>query len=151
MDFRFPPQLYFKKKQPKYYIDISAETLPGNFEALLTALAPFSPLGVTLWALYTRIWMHVLLCRFSATLSGWTVAGQTPSKVIRDGFLLHSCAVLAVCLGSLSCWKVKPWPSLRSEASGSGFHLLLSALTQAWAVFLSQSLIYKPPPHHATP
>lgn len=66
-----------------------------------------------LWALYTRIWMHVLLCRFSVTPSGWTVGGQAPSKVIRHLSLLHSCAVLAVCLGSLSCWKVKPGPSLR--------------------------------------
>jgi hypothetical protein len=59
----------------------------------------------------------------------------------------HSCVVLAVCLGSMSCWKVNLPGSQRSgglQCSGAGFHqvslctLLRYSLPRSWLV--SQSL-----------
>ena len=71
----------------------------------------------------------------------------------------HSCVVLAVCLGLLSCWKVNRHSVLGPERSGEGFHqgsvctLLCSFLLRSWLV--SQSLPLKNIPtawcchHHA--
>ena len=68
-----------------------------------------------------------LLCRSSQALPGWmgSVAAHVRigfkyvlwlghSRAFRDLSRNHSCVVLAVCLRSLSCWKVHLCPSLRS-------------------------------------
>ena len=44
------------------------------------------------------------------------------SRIFRDLSRSHYCVVLAVCLGSLSCWKLNLWPSLRSWALWSRFY-----------------------------
>lgn len=52
--------------------------------------------------------------------SGW--AAERHSELS----LSHSCIVLAVCIGSLSWWKVNFWPSLRSWAFWIRFSLKIS-------------------------
>ena len=44
------------------------------------------------------------------------------SRTFRDLSLSHSCVVLAMCLGSLSCWKVNLRHNVRSWALWTGFH-----------------------------
>ena len=95
--------------------------------------------GMTLQAWHTCIWRvsPILLCRSSQALSGWvgSVAAQVFSGLFRDvrwdsspgsGWATqghwdltrnHSCVVLAVCLGLLSCWKVKLWSRFSSSIS----------------------------------
>lgn len=100
-------------------------------------LQPQVFLGMMLQAWHICIWgvSPILLCRFSQALSGWigSVAAQLFSLQrcligFKFGLLLghswtfrhlsrsHSCVSLAVCLGSLSCWKVNLHPSRRSWA-----------------------------------
>ena len=50
------------------------------------------------------------------------------SRTYTELFLNPSCVVLAVCLGSLSCWKVNLRPSLRSWALWTKFSLRISLL-----------------------
>ena len=44
----------------------------------------------------------------------------------------HSFVILAVCLGSLSCWKVNLWPSLRSRALWKRFSSRISLYLAAF-------------------
>ena len=110
-------------------------------KGLWQRLQPLVFLGMTPQAWHTCVWgvSHILLCRSSQALSGWmwSVASQLfsglqrcligfkswlwlgHSRTFRDLARSHSCIVLAVGLGSLSCWKVNlPGP----EHSGAGFH-----------------------------
>jgi hypothetical protein len=48
------------------------------------------------------------------------------SMTFRNLYQSHSHIVLAVCLGSLSCWKVNLHPSLRSQALSSRFSSRIS-------------------------
>ena len=91
---------------------------------------------------HTCIWgvSPILLCRSFQALSGWigSVAAQlcsclsrvvssgSSSGTFRDLSRNHSCVVLAVCLGSLSCWKVNLRPSLRSWVLWSRFSSRIS-------------------------
>ena len=82
-------------------------------------LQPRVFLGMTLQAWHTCIWgvSPILLCRSSQALSGWMGSLQRCSIGFKSGLCLghsrtfrdlswsHSCNVLAVCLGLLSCWK----------------------------------------------
>ena len=101
----------------------------------------------------------ILLCRCSQALSGWmgTVGGQPFSCLSRDVKLSwsqgsgwatqghsnsHSCAILAVCWGSLSYWKVNLQPSLRTRALWSRFLLRISLY---FAPFSFPSTLTSPP------
>ena len=90
-------------------------------------LQPQVCLGMTLQAWHTCVWevSPILRCTSSQALSGWmgSVAAQLFSGLSRDvrsGSSLgsgwatqgHSCAVLAMFLGLLCCWKVNLHPSL---------------------------------------
>ena len=55
------------------------------------------------------------------------------SRTFRDLSQSHSCVVLAVCLGSLSCWKVNLHPSLRSCVLWNRFS---SRISQYFAPFI---------------
>ena len=80
-------------------------------------------------------------------------------RTFRDLSRSHSCAVLAVCLGPLSCWKVNLHPAWGPERIREGFHqeslctLLRSSFPRSWLV--SQSLKNLPTAwcfhHHASP
>ena len=90
-------------------------------------------LGMTIQAWHTCIWRlsPILLCWSSQALSGWmgSIAAQLFSDLSRNdrsgsspgsdratqghSETCHSCVVLAVFSGSLSCWKVNLRPSLR--------------------------------------
>ena len=69
------------------------------------------------------------------------------SRTIRDLSSSHSCVVLAVCLGSLSRWKVNLRPSLRSWPLWSKFSsrisLFLLCSSFPWSWLVSQSLLLK--------
>ena len=105
-------------------------------EAALAAITAWSLLGydaTSLSHLYLECFSH-FLCRSSQALSGWIGSNAVQlfsglSRDVRSGSQLdsgwatrtfrdlsrsHSCVVFAVCLGSLSCWKVNISPSLRS-------------------------------------
>ena len=56
------------------------------------------------------------------------------SRTFRDLFRSHSCVVLAVCLGSLSCWKVNLSP--RSEVLGSLERVLIKDLSVLCSIHL---------------
>ncbi len=92
-------------------------------------------------------------CRSSPVLSGWmvNVGGQPFLGLSRDAQLgfksglwlghsrtvtellwSHSFVILAVCLGSLSCWKVNLWPSLRSWALWRRFSSRISLYLAAF-------------------
>jgi hypothetical protein len=76
-------------------------------------------------------------------------AGPLKDIQSRDLSQSHTCVVLAMCFGSLSCWKVNRRPRMRSWAlrSGAGFHqgslftLLRSSFPISWLA--SQSLPLK--------
>jgi hypothetical protein len=116
-----------------YYSDPLLSTL---LKWLWQRIEPRVLLGMMLQACHTRIWevSPILLCRSSQILSGWirSVAGQLlshlsrgvrsvsstglwlgHSRIFRDLSRSHSCVVLAVCLGLLSCWKLSHCLSLR--------------------------------------
>ena len=127
--------------------------------------------GMMLQAWHTCIWAvsPIPLCRSSQALSGWmwSVAAQLfsglqrcligfksglwlgHSRTLRDLSRGHPYVVLALCLGSLSCWKDNnPFaPVWGPERSGAGFHqgslctLLCSSVPRSWQV--SQSLLLK--------
>ena len=88
-------------------------------------------LGRTRQAWHTCIWgiSPIFLCRYSQALVGCTAIFRSlqrclvrfksrlwlvHSRTFTDFCQSHSCVVLAVCLGWLSCCKVNLWPSLRS-------------------------------------
>ena len=50
-----------------------------------------------------------------------------PSRTFRDLSRSHSCVILAVCLGLLSCWKVNLRPSLRFWALWNRFSSRISS------------------------
>ena len=109
---------------------------------------------------HTWIWgsSAILPCRSSPVPSGWmvTVGGQPFSGLSRDAqlglgqgsgwasqegsqlFRSHSFVILAVCLGSLSCWKVNLWPSLRSRALWKRFS---SRISLYLAAFIFPSIV----------
>ena len=90
-------------------------------------------MGMTPQALYTWIcgFSVILLCRSSQALSGWmgNVGVQVSPEIFDWGLWLghsrkftelslsHSSIVLAVCLGSLSCWKGKKTPPQHDAAT----------------------------------
>ncbi len=102
-------------------------------------LQPQVFLNMMLQARHTYFWAvsPILLCRTSQAPSGWMWSvGAQPfsdlSRVVQSGSSLgsgwatqgnsqlshnHSFVILAVCLGSLSCWKMNRRPSLRSRFS----------------------------------
>ncbi len=101
-----------------------------------------------------RIWGSSAIppCRSSPVLSGWmvNVGGQPFLGLSRDAQLglsqalagpfknshellwSHSFVILAVCLGSLSCWKVNLRPSLRSWALWRRFSSRISLYLAAF-------------------
>jgi hypothetical protein len=62
--------------------------------------------------------------RCSIRFKSWYWLGH--SRTFRDLSRSHSCVVLVVCLGSLSCWKVNLNPSLRSWGLWSRFSSRIS-------------------------
>ena len=100
-------------------------------------LQPRVFLGMTLQAWHTCSWgvSHILLCRSSQDCPCTAIfrSFQRCSTGFKSGLWLghartfwdlswsQSCVVLAVWLGSLSCWKVNLHPSLRSWALWSRF------------------------------
>jgi hypothetical protein len=112
-------------------------------------LQPQAILGMTTQARHNCIWVAspILLCRSSQTMSGWECCCTAifrslqrcsirfksglwlgHSMTFRDLSWSHSCVFLAVCLGSLSCWKVNLHPSLRSWDLWSRFSSRISVL-----------------------
>lgn len=84
--------------------------------------------------------MHAV-CRFSVRLdSCGTDSFKGDQRSVPSPFLGCVLRLIASLKSETS------GPVWGSEASGSGFHLLLSALTQAWAVFPFQSLTHTPTP-----
>ena len=63
---------------------------------------------------------------------------QGCSRTFRDLSRSHCCVVLAVCLGSLSCWKVNLHPSRRTWALWSRFS---SRITLYFALFIFPSIL----------
>jgi hypothetical protein len=61
-----------------------------------------------------------------------------PLKDIQRLVPSYSCIVIAVCLGSLSCWKVNPLPSQRSRVLWSMF---LSRISLCFALFIFASIL----------
>ncbi len=108
---------------------------------------------------HTWIWGSSAIppCRSSPVLSGWmvNVGGQPFLGLSRDAQLglsqgsgwlghsrtvtellwSHSFVILAVCLGSLSCWKVNLRPSLRSWALWRRFSSRISLYLAAIHLF----------------
>ena len=106
---------------PQHHIDISIQTLYSvQLKHIWQRLQPRVFLGMTQQALLIWIWgfSAILICRSSQALSGWmgSVSGQPEmfdwvqvrvlAGPLRELSLSHSCVVLVVCLGSLSCWMV---------------------------------------------
>ncbi len=104
---------------------------------------------------HTWIWGSSAIppCRSSPVLSGWMVnVGGQPffrslqrcsigfksrlwlghSRTVTELLWSHSFVILAVCLGSLSCWKVNLWPSLRSWALWRRFSSRISLYLAAF-------------------
>ncbi len=72
------------------------------------------------------------------------------SRTVTELLWSHSFVILAVCLGSLSCWKVNLRPSLRSWAlwRSSRISLYLAALSSLDCNQLSCPCSWKTPPQH---
>lgn len=51
---------------------------------------------------------------------------QVQSRTFIELSLSHYCVILAVCLGSLSCWNLNLWPSLRSWVLSNRFSVRIS-------------------------
>ncbi len=104
---------------------------------------------------HTWIWGSSAIppCRSSPVLSGWMVnVGGQPffrslqrcsigfksglwlghSRTVTELLWSHSFVILAVCLGSLSCWKVNLRPSLRSWALWRRFSSRISLYLAAF-------------------
>ncbi len=102
---------------------------------------------------HTWIWGSSAIppCRSSPVLSGWMVnvggqpfflqrcsigfkSGLWPghSRTVTELLWSHSFVILAVCLGSLSCWKVNLRPSLRSWALWRRFSSRISLYLTAF-------------------
>ena len=62
--------------------------------------------------------------------------------------LSHSCVLLAVCLGSLFCWKVNLRPSLRSRAIWTRFSLRIPLVCSLNPDQSSNPCCWKTPPQH---
>ena len=152
-----------KNEKLKYHIHISIHTLYSVL-SWSTFGRDYSFESSWVWtqpALHTWIWgfSAILICRSSQTLSDWmgTINGQPFSGLSRDVWLgscqgsgwghsktftelslNHSCFVLAVCFGSLSCWMRTFGASLRSWALSFNKYisvritLLRSAFPQPW-------------------
>ena len=67
----------------------------------------------------------------------WALAGHSRTFTILSGS--HSCIFLAVCFGSLSCWKVNLHPSLRSWVLCS--RSLSSEISRYFARFIFPSIL----------
>ena len=97
---------------------------------------------------YTAIFRSLQRCSIGFKSGLWL--GN--SRTFRDLSISHSCVVLAVCLGLLSCWKVNLHPSLRSWCLCT---LLHSSFPQSWLVSQSLPLTNIPTSwcchHHASP
>ncbi len=136
-----------KKKNHMY----SQPLLNTLLKHLWHRLQPQVFLSMMLQAWPTYFWAvsPILLCRTSQAPSGWmgSFSAQPFSGLSRDvqsgsslgsGWAIqghsqslsctHSFATLAVCLGSLSCWKLNLHPSLRSRALWSTFSSRISTL-----------------------
>jgi len=61
---------------------------------------------------WTAIFRSLQRCSIGFKSGLWLGHSRTATEFMWS----HSFVVLAVCLGSLSCWKVNLWPSLRSRA-----------------------------------
>ncbi len=66
---------------------------------------------------WTAIFRSLQRCSIGFKSGLWLGHSRTVTELLWS----HSFVILAVCLGSLSCWKVNLRPSLRSEHSGEGF------------------------------
>ena len=143
---------FIKKEKLNYYIDISIQTLYSvlGWSNLRQGVQSLLGYDATSFAhLDLGNFSAILLCRSFEPLSGWieTVSGQPISGLSRDFRLgssqgcgwaaqghsqsisqSHSCAVLAVCLGVLSCWKENRWPSRRSWLLWTRFSSRISLL-----------------------
>ncbi len=134
------------KKKLKYHIYISKLLM---VEAPLAAITALSLLGydATSFAhLDWGIFWHSSLQILSSSVRldwerRWTAIFRSlqrcsigfksglwlgPSRTFKVLPLSHHCVALAVCLGSLSCWKVNLQPSLRSWALWNWFSLRIS-------------------------
>ncbi len=61
---------------------------------------------------WTAIFRSLQRCSIGFKSGLWLGHSRTVTELLWS----HSFVILAVCLGSLSCWKVNLWPSLRSWA-----------------------------------
>ncbi len=157
---------------------LSIQTLCSVFSRSTSfdLIQPWVFLGKMQQVFHTWIWgsSDIPPCRSSPVLSGWmvNVGGQPFLGLSRDAQLglsqgsgwaiqeqsqellwSHSFVILAVCLGSLSCWKVNLRPSLRSWALWRRFSSRIS-LYLATFIFPSTATSrpcpcsWKTPPQH---
>ena len=86
---------------------------------------------------YTAIFRSLQRCSIEFKSGLWL--GH--SRISRDLSRSHSCVVLAMCLGSLSCWTfAQVWDLSALEHQGSFCTLLLSSFPWSWLVFQSLPL-----------
>ncbi len=71
---------------------------------------------------WTAIFRSLQRCSIEFKSGLWLGHSRTFTELSRS----HSCVILAVCLGSLSCWKVNLLPSLRFWMLWTRFSLRLS-------------------------
>ena len=79
---------------------------------------------------WTAIFRSLQRCSIGFRSGLWL--GQ--SRMVTELFRSHSFVILAVCLGSLSCWKVNLQPSLRSRALWKRFSSRISLYLAAFIV-----------------
>ena len=164
---------FSRNKKLKYHIYISIQTplLSTLLKHLWQWLQPQVFLGMMLQSWPTCIWgvSPILLCRSSQALSGWECRCTAifrslqrcliefksglwlgHSRTFRDLSRSHSCVVLSVYSGSLSCWTVNLRPSLRSWALWRSFS---SRISQYFAPFIFASILTSFPLNtgHASP
>jgi hypothetical protein len=127
---------FFEKQKLKYHIYVSIQTLYSVLvEAPLAAIISnnihgYNKLGTPAFGEFLPFFSTdpLILCQLDGdrrctaifrslqrcltrSMSGLWLGR---SRTFRDLSRSHSCIVLAVCLGLLSCWKVNLHPSLRS-------------------------------------
>ncbi len=147
---------FIKKKKLKYHI--SDPLLSAQLKHFWLQLEPRAFLGMMQtrfadldWGIFCHSSLQILSS--SVRLDGdrrWTAIFRSlqrcsigfkselwlgHSRTFTELSLSHSCVALAVCLGSLSCWKVNLRPSLRFWILWTGFSLRLSLYFGALSFF----------------
>ncbi len=77
---------------------------------------------------WTAIFRSLQRCSIGFKSGLWLGHSRTVTELLWS----HSFVILAVCLGSLSCWKVNLWPSLRSWALWRRFSSRISLYLAAF-------------------